>query len=301
LTELKLAVQTLLVPGETMQETFANARDYGFDAIEIAIGPRYELGEHLTELKAASAATGLPIAAICTHPIHDPLQPDKTERANRFAALTDLLAQADELGARGVVSVPLRPARGFANFAEQQEIAGALIDEAVEEIGAWAAALPAGHAALFIEPLNRSEAFLVNRVEQGAAIARRVNNPRVLTLADSYHMNIEERDMGEPIRTAGPLLGHVHVADNNRLQPGKGHIDWRTFFSALNEIDYPGYVSIECWSPAGPRIEGDPEQALPESVAFMRAVWSNVTSRSGSFERASTTSPDTRGGMPANQ
>jgi sugar phosphate isomerase/epimerase len=174
------------------------------------------------------------------------------------------------------VSVPLRPARGFANLSEQEEVVGALIDEAVEEIGAWAATLPAGNAALFIEPLNRSEAFMVNRVEQGAEIARRVNNPRVLTLADSYHMNIEERDMGKPIRAAGKLLGHVHVADNNRLQPGKGHIDWKTFFSALNEIDYPGYVSIECWSPAGPRIEGDPAVALPESAVFMRWVWAEV-------------------------
>jgi sugar phosphate isomerase/epimerase len=277
LAELKLAVQTLLVPGETMESKFANARDYGYDAIEIVVGPAYDLGEHLAELKAAGAATGLPVAAICTHPIHDPLQPDKEERATRFAVLTELLAQVDELGARGVVSVPLRPARGFANYAEQQEIVGALIDQAVEEIGAWAATLPPGNAALFIEPLNRSEAFLINRVEQGAEIARRVNHPRVLTLADSYHMNIEERDMGEPIRSAGPLLGHVHVADNNRLQPGRGHIDWKTFFSALNDIDYPGYVSIECWSPAGPRIEGDPAQALPETAAFMREIWAEVT------------------------
>jgi sugar phosphate isomerase/epimerase len=277
LADLKLAVQTLLVPGETMEAKFANARDYGYDAIEIAVGPAYDLGENLAELKAASDATGLPIAAICTHPIHDPLQPDTSERAKRFAVLTELLAQADELGARGVVSVPLRPARGFANFAEQQEIVGALIDEAVDEIGAWADVLPPGNAALFIEPLNRSEAFMVNRVEQGAEIARRVNHPRVLTLADSYHMNIEERDMGEPIRSAGALLGHVHVADNNRLQPGKGHIDWTAFFAALHGIDYPGYVSIECWSPAGPRIEGDPALALPESAAFMRGIWSEVT------------------------
>ena len=149
-----------------------------------------------------------------------------------------------------------------------------MIDEAVEEIGAWAAALPAGNAALFIEPLNRSEAFLVNRVEQGADLARRVNNPRVLTLADSYPHEYRGTRYGRADSCCGQLLGHVHVADNNRLQPGKGHIDWKTFFSALNEIDYPGYVSIECWSPAGPRLEGDPKQALPESVAFMRRIWS---------------------------
>ena len=101
MNELKLAVQTLLVPGETMEAKFANAREYGFDGIEIAIGPQYDLGEHLAELKSASAATGLPIAAICTHPIHDPLQPDKAERAKRFAALTDLLATGRRAGSAG--------------------------------------------------------------------------------------------------------------------------------------------------------------------------------------------------------
>ena len=278
MTALRLAIQTLLVPGDTLEEAFANARSYGFDGIEISIGPAFDLGDRLDELLLARDRTGLPVAAICTHPIHDPLQSDKTERARRFAILTELIALADALGARGVVSVPLRPARGFASFAEQQEIVGGLLDEAVEEIGAWAASLPAGNAALFIEPLNRSEAFMVNRVEQAVEIARRVDNPRVLALADFYHMNIEERDLGKPIRDAGAWLGHVHVADNNRLQPGKGFLDFRVPFAALAAIDYPGYVSFECWSPAGPRIEGDPDTALPESVRYMREVWAGIAS-----------------------
>jgi sugar phosphate isomerase/epimerase len=273
LTELKLAVQTILVPGASMEKIFTNARDYGFDAIEVAVGPAYDLGEHLPELQAASSNSGLPVAAICTHPMHDPLQPDAAERARRFAGLTDLIAQADALGARGVVSVPLRPARGFSSYAEQQQVVGALIDEAVDAIGAWASSLPAGKAALFIEPLNRSEASMVNRVEQAVEIARRVNNSRVLALADFYHMNIEERDLAQPILEAGPLLGHVHIADNNRLQPGKGMLDFRTPFAALQQIDYQGYVSIECWSPAGPRIEGDPAAAFPVSVRFLREAW----------------------------
>jgi sugar phosphate isomerase/epimerase len=276
MTDLRLAVQTLLVPGRNLEEQFQRTRDYGFDAIEIAVGPNFDLGDRLQDVQQAARNTGLPVAAICTHPIHDPLQPDAAERARRFAGLRDLVLLADEIGARGVVSVPLRPARGFASVAEQGSIVNALTDEAVAAFTEWANAMPTGPAAVFIEPLNRSEAFLVNRVGQAADIARRVGNPRVLALADLFHMNIEERHLGDPLRQAGDLLGHVHIADNNRLQPGKGCLDLVTPFTALAAIGYDGYVSIECFSPAGPTIEGDPDIALPESARYMRDIWTRV-------------------------
>jgi sugar phosphate isomerase/epimerase len=276
MTDLRLAVQTLLVPGRNLEEQFQRTRDYGFDAIEIAVGPSFDLGDRLQDVQQAARNTGLPVAAICTHPMHDPLQPEATERARRFAGLRDLVLMADEIGARGVVSVPLRPARGFASVAEQQSIVNALTDEAVDAFTEWANAMPAGPAAVFIEPLNRSEAFLVNRVGQAVDIARRVGNPRVLALADLFHMNIEERHLGNPLRQAGDLLGHVHIADNNRLQPGKGCLDLVTPFTALAAIGYGGYVSIECFSPAGPTIEGDPAVALPESARYMRDIWTRV-------------------------
>lgn len=272
----RLAIQTLLLPGRDLHEQFANAARFGFDAVEIPVGPAFDLSERLAEVAAASRSSGLPVAAICTHPIHDPLQPDADERRRRFDALAALLAQADELGADGVVSVPLRPSRGYASLAEQEETVARLTDLAVEEFGRWAERLPPGRAAVFLEPLNRFEASFLTTVEQAAGIARRVGSPRVRALADLFHMNIEEDDLAQPIREAGSLLGHVHIADNNRLQPGAGCLPFEPPFAALREIGYAGFLSIECFSLAGPRIAGDPEASLPETVRFLRERWANA-------------------------
>ena len=273
MTDLKLAVQTLLLPGRDLEEKFDAARRYGFDAVEVAIGPDFELIDNVGNIQSAVASSGLPVAAICTHPIHDPLQPDLTERAKRFAALTELVAAATEVGARGVVSVPVRPARGFASRAEQLKVVADLTEEAVEEFTLWSQTIPRDGAALFLEPLIRFEAFFLNRVDQAVDIAKRVNHPRLLALGDLFHMNVEESDLARAFRYAGDLLGHVHIADNNRLQPSLGSLDLTKPFAALHEINYSGYVSIECFSPAGPRIEGDPETAFPESIRYLRDIW----------------------------
>jgi sugar phosphate isomerase/epimerase len=283
---LRLATQTILLPGRDVAEQFANAAAWGFDAVEVAVGPAFHLAEHLGAVRRASEASGLPVAAICTHPIHDPIQPDAAERARRFDALTALLAQADELGAAGVVSVPVRPARGFASLAEQEREFDRLADLTVGAFTEWADGLPAGRAAVFLEPLCRFEASFLNTVGQAVGLSRRIGSPRVLALADFFHMNIEERDLVAPFAEAGDRLGHVHIADNTRLQPGRGLIPFGPSFAALRRMGYGGYVSIECFSPAGPRIEGDPAVAFPETVRFLCETWDAAASPSDADARA---------------
>ncbi|MCC6315703.1 MAG: sugar phosphate isomerase/epimerase, partial [Thermomicrobiales bacterium] len=231
-------------------------------------GPAFDVVAQAAAVRRASEAANLPVAAICTHPTHDPLVPDPTERARRFAGLARLLATADELGAGGVVSVPLRPPHVFA-----PDDPGNLHDLAVREFAAWADALPNGSAAVFLEPLNRYEASFLNRVGQAAAICRAVDNPRLRALADLFHMNIEESDLAAPLREAGDCLGHVHVADNNRFEPGAGCLDFAAPFAALRAIGYRGFISIECWPARGPALSRSAETALPAAVAHLRSAW----------------------------
>lgn len=278
MTELKLAVQDFLLPGSTLEEQFENARVYGYDAVEIAIRPESDLAMIARDVGAASKAAGVPVAALCTARVHDPLQEDPALRRERFAGLADLLALADELGANGVVSVPLRPSRGFASKAALDEWVDDLTEQAVTEFGAWAATLPDGRSAVFLEPLNRFEATFLRTVGHAANIARRVGHPRVLALADLFHMNIEEADMAQPIRDAGSWLGHVHTADNNRLEPGAGCLDPGPTFATLREIGYDGYVSVECFSPGGAVLSGPNAIVLPKSVAWMRERWAEESS-----------------------
>jgi sugar phosphate isomerase/epimerase len=94
-----------------------------------------------------------------------------------------------------------------------------------------------------------------------------------MALGDLFHMNIEEADLGEPLQSAGARLGHVHIADNNRFEPGAGCLDFDAPLAALKAIDYRGYLSIECWSPKGPRLSGNPVDVLPKTVRFLRETW----------------------------
>jgi sugar phosphate isomerase/epimerase len=267
---VKIGIQTSRLPGNTLDEQFANAKRFGFDAVEVSIGPAFDLAERLDDVKRAMASSGVPVCAICTHSIHDPLQPDPEERQRRFAGLAELLRLADELGAAGVISVPVRRPVTFPDFTDQER---ELRDFAVETFRAWAAGLPDGRSQVFLEPLNRYEATFLRRVEQAVDLAAAIDHPRVTALADLFHMNIEEASMSQPILDAGARLGHVHIADNNRLQPGAGCLDFQPPFDALKRIEYAGWISIECSALGGPLAASGPEAMLPDTAHFLRTQW----------------------------
>lgn len=270
---MKIGIQTSRLPGETLGEKFTAAGQLGFDAVEVNVGPTFDLAAHLDEIRQASEEAGIPVCAICTHSIHDPLQPDPAERATRFAGLAELLRLADELGAAGVISVPVRRPVTFPDFTDPERETMAL---AIEEFTRWATALPQGASAVFLEPLNRYEATFLRRVEQAVALAAAVNHPRVTALADLFHMNIEEASMSAPILDASGRLGHVHIADNNRLQPGAGCMNLQPTFAALKQIGYDGYISIECSALGGPSLQRGVDAALEETIAYLRRAWTEA-------------------------
>lgn len=270
---LRLAIQTSMLPGEALDEKFHHAAAHGFDGVELNIPADADLGAIVRAADAASRQHGVPVSSFCTTGQHDPLQPDAGERARRFAVLTELIEAADALGAAGVVSVPLRPALGAYDRGDAASGIAALTDDAVAAFGGWAASVPSGTAAVFLEPLNRYEARFLRRVEQAAEIARRIDSPRVRALGDTYHMNIEEADPGAALREAGALLGHIHAADNTRFLPGAGCLDFQRIFGALREIGYAGWVALECAVPPGQVLMTDPATELPATVAFLRDQW----------------------------
>jgi sugar phosphate isomerase/epimerase len=59
-------------------------------------------------------------------------------------------------------------------------------------------------------------------------------------------MNIEENDPVEAIMACKGILGYMHFADNTRRYPGSGQINFQRILKALDEINYCGYISVEC-------------------------------------------------------
>ena len=117
-----------------------------------------------------------------------------------------------------------------------------------------------------LEPLNRYEDHMVNRLDQAVALIEAVASDSLRVAADTYHMNIEEDDPVTALYAAGSRLGHVQVSDSNRLQPGAGHLDWPALLGALTAVGYDGYLAVEC------RLRGDPVAAVAGVPAYLRRL-----------------------------
>lgn len=98
---------------------------------------------------------------------------------------------------------------------------------------------------LALEPLNRFETFFLNTAEDAARLCDEVNHPNIGVLFDTFHANIEEKNIAQGYRTVAPHLKHVHTCENDRGTPGSGHVEWDAVFQALADIRYDGWYTIE--------------------------------------------------------
>jgi len=103
----------------------------------------------------------------------------------------------------------------------------------------------AGSPGLALEPLNRYETSIIVTVAEAAALIEKIGASNLGILADSFHMNIEEKDLFESVVGASSLIRHVHLADSNRWPPGQGHLDFDLLFGALEKIGYDSWISGE--------------------------------------------------------
>ena len=220
--------------------------DLGFDFVEIPVEDPAAIDA--VAFKTALEVTGLQ-AIVCAAVVADrdlsSADKCKVETATSYySACIDLAVQ---WGSPAVVG-PLYAPVGKQRLATEKERA----DE-------WARCVQnlryvcdlAGKAGvrLGIEPLNRFETDMVNTVQDALRLIEAVNHPAIGLSLDSFHMNIEEVDFCKAIEQAGKHLLHLQVSDSHRGIPGDGNSDWAGLREGLRRIDYPGWISIESFSP----------------------------------------------------
>ena len=261
---MKLALRESMTPGENLPQQLAWLARLGFDGIELH-DAALDLPPH--ELRAIFDDS--PVRAANVAGDSQLLDTDPAVRAAAREIMRERLELAGLLGSAGVLLVPQfgRPSLpDLSPYKTARELESELL---VAQLCDLAPAAAEAGAPIFLEPLNRYEAYLVNRLEQGVAFAEQVG-PEIKIMADFFHMNIEEADIAASIRAAGPHIVYVHVADSNRLQPGRGHLDFRPGFAALKAAGYDGYLGIEC------TVAGPIEEALAESAALLRQWWAEA-------------------------
>ena len=80
-------------------------------------------------------------------------------------------------------------------------------------------------------------------------------------MLDTFHMNIEERSLGDAIRAVGKRLRHLHLCENDRGAPGTGHVPWAEVAGACRDIGFDGPFVIESFT------------AKVKSIARAAAIW----------------------------
>lgn len=261
---MKLACQEGLLPGNSVLEKWDFAQRTGFEAIELQAGSVADFRLRLPDLLVArSKGVVMPTICLAGGPFIGAF--DAEQRKEALSRMAFLLETAPAIGATGVVTPaawglftrrlpPHIPPRSEAE------------DRAVllEGLGILGEIAVKAGSLLYFEPLNRYEDHMVNTLAQACEYCDEVGLKSVKVLGDFYHMNIEEANPVKSLETSRSHLGHIHLSDSNRLEPGAGHFDFAEVFDALKRMDYSGYMAIEG------RLSGEAREVLPRCVQFLR-------------------------------
>jgi sugar phosphate isomerase/epimerase len=263
---VRLTCQEQLLPGDTLQKKWDAAVDFGYAGIELRGQGSHRIRKRLPELHRARR-DGVVMPTVCVEMLHFIGDFDADRRRDALDNMRTQLSVIAEIGGTAAMT----PAsygmfsRRLPPFVPRRDEAGdrAVLLDALGELGRHA---EREGVKILLEPLNRYEDHMVNRLEQAVELAAATGLDSVGVVADSYHMNIEEAHPPSALVAAAHRLAHVQVSDSNRLEPGAGHLDWAGFVRALTQIGYTGDLALEC------RLSGSAEQVLPKAAAILRAA-----------------------------
>jgi D-psicose/D-tagatose/L-ribulose 3-epimerase len=222
------------------------AKAFGFDILEICVEDPDSLDAASIRAHADKAGVALTICG-AFGPSRDLSSDDAAVRQNGLAYLRRCVDFAALLGSP-FVSGPMYAAVGATRMLNAAERA-AQWDRAVASLKTAAGYAAECSVKLAIEPLNRFETDLVNTVDQGLELIADVGAKNLGLLLDTFHMNIEEKDIPSAIRRADGHIVEFHACSNDRGTPGEDHLPWNAIADALRDVRYEGPVVIEAFTP----------------------------------------------------
>ena len=266
---------------ENLSDTLSFLKTGGFDFVEIPINEPninpatvekwQRIGQQLRELKL-----GAQTCTICG-PAHSLISPDESVRRAGVDYLKHVVDCTAAVGAL-ILMGPLYA--GFKTFTGKP---------ATEQEWSWSVAgmrTVAEHAqtrgvTLAIEYLNRFETYLLTCADDLVRYVVAVDHPNCRAAFDTFHANMEEKNISDAIRKVAPYLVHVQVSENDRSTPGRGHINFGEVFDTLTEVGYTGPIAIEAFGPNPPALAAathifrpmfdSPEQLAMDGLTFLKS------------------------------
>ncbi|MCK4791596.1 MAG: sugar phosphate isomerase/epimerase [Desulfobacteraceae bacterium] len=279
---MKIGFNLLLWTTHVTEEHFSlleKLKRAGYDGVEVSVfeGDR----AHFEKVSKVLKDNGLASTVVTVIPdeMHNPISSKAKHREEAFEYLKWAMDCAQSLDSKMLCGPFYQPLGVFSGQGptEEEKKHGAEVHRKAAEYALQADIM------LAVEPLNRFESYFLNTVDDAADYTRRVGHSHFGILYDTFHANIEEQD---PIGCIGrniEQIRHVHISENDRGMPGKGHIDWPATFKVLRSAGYDGWLTIEAFSRALPDLAAatrvwrdffdNPQEVYTESINFVKEQW----------------------------
>ena len=242
---------------EQHKALLADIKKTGYDGVEVPMfagtpDDYAATGKMLTEL-------GLESTGISIVPSMD-VNPLSEDPAVRQAGVEYLKWCVDCTAALGADAVggPLHQVLGEFTGAGPTKAEFERAREVHQKVGDHA---QANGVVLALEAINRFESYFANTMDDRCAYTISLNHRAIKTMYDTFHANIEEQDPVDAFTRNADEGVHVHISENDRGVPGRGHTPLAETFRAIKASGYDRWLTIEAFG-----------RGLPELAAATR-VW----------------------------
>ncbi|TLD70046.1 sugar phosphate isomerase/epimerase [Phragmitibacter flavus] len=281
---MKIGFNLLLWTGHVTEDNFSlfpKLKAIGYDGVEIPIFDTSDPA-HFKKIGQALKDNGLQATAVtvCPDDAHNAISSDAANRAGAVDHLKAVIECANNADVQVLCGPYYQVLGQFSGLFPTE----AELDYAAEVHRTIAPIAQDAGVKCAIEALNRFESHLLNTMEQAASYVKRVNHPNFGSMYDTFHANIEEKDpIGciDTLNDTGKLF-HMHISENDRGTPGRGHAPCREAIRKAKSIGYNGWLTIEAFGGSLPDLAAatrvwrdffsSPEEVYTEGYQLIRST-----------------------------
>lgn len=276
-TGMNLLLWTTHVTGEHFP-ILAKLKKAGFDGVEVPVFEGDSKHFQMIRKELDNLGLGCTTVTIANEQAN-PISPDPAVRQAAVERLRWTVEMTATLGGEimaGPYYSPLAVFSGTGPTADEKKWGADVLRQVAEEARK-------ARVTLAIEYLNRFECYFLTTAAEAKALVRQVNHPNFQAMYDTFHANIEEKNVAAAIADLAGCLAHVHISENDRGTPGTGHVQWDETFGALRRARYDGWLVIEAFGRALPALAAatrvwrdlfpDAEEVYTQGLRFMKEKW----------------------------
>ena len=268
---MKFAVNALIWTTEFDRRSFSllsRLREYGFDGFEVPVFQPAKVPAK--EIRQALSANNLECTVCAILPAGmNPISDNPDIRRQTRQHLVDSIKVTADLGSTlmaGPVYAPVGLLPGRRRSSDEWKWA-------VECFQSLGESLDENGITLALEPLNRFETYFLNTAADAVKLCSEIAHSSIGVLLDTFHTNIEEKDVSAAFHNTGSKLKHIHACECDRGIPGTGHVDFAGIAATLKKIGYDAWITIESFGYSHKELAAAAAiwrdlAPTPEAVAF---------------------------------